>query len=209
MSEKQISPITKLALELGPVLVFFILYIRLRDKTFNILGTDYSGFIVVTAIFIPLIALSTWLLYRMTGKLARMQIFTLVVVIVFGSLTIIFNDESFFKMKPTILYVAAGGTLAVGLMRGKSYLEYMMGEVMPLKPEGWLILTRRITVFFFGLAVLNEFIWRTMSTDAWVNFKTFGLTAAIFVFFMTQGNLLVQYSPDADPEDDEGGSGEG
>ncbi len=209
MSEKQISPITKLALELGPVLVFFILYIRLRDKTFTILGTDYSGFIVVTAIFIPLIALSTWLLYRMTGKLARMQIFTLVVVIVFGSLTIIFNDESFFKMKPTILYVAAGGTLAVGLMRGKSYLEYMMGEVMPLKPEGWLILTRRITVFFFGLAVLNEFIWRTMSTDAWVNFKTFGLTAAIFVFFMTQGNLLVQYSPDADPEDDEGGSGEG
>ncbi len=209
MSEKKISPVTKLALELGPVLVFFILYIRLRDKTFNILGTDYSGFIVVTAIFIPLIALSTWMLYRMTGKLARMQIFTLVVVVVFGSLTIFFNDESFFKMKPTILYLASGGTLAVGLMRGKSYLEYMMGEVMPLKPEGWIILTRRITLFFFGLAVLNEFIWRTMSTDAWVNFKTFGLTAAIFVFFMTQGNLLVQYSPDADPEDDEGGGGEG
>jgi intracellular septation protein len=193
---------TKIGLEIGPVIAFFILYIRLRDKTFAILGTDYSGFIVVTAIFIPLIALSTYILYRMTGKLARMQIFTLLVVIIFGSLTIWFNDERFFKMKPTVLYLASGLTLGVGLMRGKSYLEYMMGEAMPMKPEGWMILTRRITAFFFGLAVVNEVVWRTMSTDAWVNFKTFGLTAAIFLFFMTQGNILVNYSQNPDTEDD-------
>ncbi len=200
MAEKKVKPGLKLALEIGPILVFFILYLRLRDRVFDIAGTEYSGFIVVTAIFIPLIALSTYILYRLTGKLAKMQIATLVIVIVFGSLTIWFNDERFFKMKPTLIYLLFGGTLGVGLLRGKSYLQYMMGEVMPLKPEGWLILTRRITVFFFGLAIVNEIIWRNMSTDAWVNFKTFGLTAAVFAFFMTQGGLLAKYGDDKDDD---------
>jgi len=200
MAEKKVKPGLKLALEIGPIVVFFILYLRLRDRVFDIAGTEYSGFIVVTAIFIPLIALSTYILYRLTGKLAKMQIATLVIVIVFGSLTIWFNDERFFKMKPTLIYLLFGGTLGVGLLRGKSYLQYMMGEVMPLKPEGWLILTRRITVFFFGLAIVNEIIWRNMSTDAWVNFKTFGLTAAVFAFFMTQGGLLAKYGDDKDDD---------
>lgn len=194
MSVKKINPFTKLALELGPIVVFFMLYIRLRDRTFDIAGTEYSGFIVVTAIFIPLIALSTLVLYKLTGRIAKMQIMTLILVVIFGSLTIYFNDERFFKMKPTMIYLLFGGALGLGLLRGESYLEFMMDEVMPLKPEGWLKLTRRITAFFFGLAVLNEFIWRTMSTDAWVNFKTFGLTAAVFVFFMTQGKLLTEYA---------------
>jgi intracellular septation protein len=198
MAEKKIKPGVKLALEIGPILVFFILYLRLRDRVFDIGGTEYSGFIVVTAIFIPLIALSTYILYRLTGKLAKMQIATLLIVIVFGSLTIWFNDERFFKMKPTMIYLLFGGSLAFGLLRGKSYLQYMMGEVMPLKPEGWMILTRRITIFFFGLAIVNEIIWRNMSTDAWVNFKTFGLTAAVFAFFMTQGGLLAKYGENDD-----------
>ncbi len=204
MSEKKINPFVKMALEMGPILAFFILYFRLRDETFSIGGTDYSGFIVVTAIFIPLIALSTAALWRLTGKVARMQIATLVLVVIFGSLTIYFNDERFFKMKPTMIYLLFGGTLAFGLMRGKSYLEFMMGEVMPLKPEGWTKLTQRITAFFFGLAILNELIWRNFSTDAWVNFKTFGLTAAVFLFFMTQGGLMIKYGiePDPDEEDD-------
>jgi len=193
MDERKINPVTKLALELGPVILFFILYFRLRDRTFDIGGTEYSGFIIVTAIFIPLIALSTLILYRLTGKLAKMQIATLILVTVFGGLTIYFNDERFFKMKPTMIYLLFGGALGVGLLRGKSYLEFMMGEVMPLKPAGWMILTRRMMLFFFTLAVLNEVIWRTMSTDAWVSFKTFGLPLAIFAFFMTQGGLLSKY----------------
>ena len=198
MTEKKINPILKLALELGPILLFFILYFRLRDGTFNVAGTDYSGFIVVTAIFVPLIALSTFILYRLTGKLAKMQIATLILVIVFGGLTIWFNDERFFKMKPTMIYLLFGGALGFGLLRGQSYLQFMMDEVMPLKPEGWMILTRRITAFFFGLAILNEVIWRTMSTDTWVSFKTFGLTAAVFLFFMTQGKLLTEYGVEKD-----------
>ena len=202
MSERKINPAVKLVLELGPILLFFILYLRLRDQTYAIAGTDYSGFIIVTAIFVPLLALTTLILYRLTGKLAKMQIATLILVIVFGGLTIWFNDERFFKMKPTMIYVLFGGALAFGLMRGQSYLQFMMDEVMPLKPEGWMILTRRITAFFFGLAILNEIIWRTMSTDAWVSFKTFGLTAAVFLFFITQGRLLTEYGVEPEPDDE-------
>ncbi len=200
MDEKQINPIVKMALELGPVVLFFILYIRLRDQVFNISGTEYSGFIVVTAIFIPLIAISTFILYRLTGKLAKMQIATLILVTVFGGLTIYFNDERFFKMKPTIIYLIFGGALGVGLLRGRSYLEFMMGELMPLQPAGWMVLTRRMMIFFFTLAILNEVIWRSLSTDAWVSFKTFGLPVAIFAFFMTQSGLLAKYgiSPEGD-----------
>ncbi len=198
MTPKKPHPMLKLALEMGPILLFFILYFRLRDGTFSIGGTEYSGFIVVTAIFVPLIALTTYILYRLTGKLAKMQIATLVLVIIFGGLTIWFNDERFFKMKPTIIYLLFGGALGFGLLRGQSYLQFMMDEVMPLKPEGWMILTRRMTAFFFALAFLNELIWRTMSTDAWVSFKTFGLTAAVFLFFMTQGKLLTEYGVEKD-----------
>ncbi len=200
MTEKKINPMLKLALELGPILLFFLLYFRLRDGTFSVAGTEYSGFIIVTAVFVPMIALTTFILYRLTGRLAKMQVATLILVIVFGSLTIWFNDERFFKMKPTMIYLLFAGSLGFGLLRGQSYLQYMMDEVMPLKHEGWMILTRRITAFFFALAILNEVIWRNMSTDAWVSFKTFGLTAAVFLFFMTQGRLLTEYGVEKDED---------
>ena len=127
-----------------------------------------------------------------------MQIMTLILVVIFGSLTIWFNDERFFKMKPTMIYLLFGGALGIGLLRGESYLQYMMDEVLPLRSEGWMKLTRRITGFFFGLAVLNEVIWRSMSTDAWVSFKTFGLTAAVFLFFLFQSKLLSEYAVEDD-----------
>lgn len=177
-----------------------MLYFRFRERTFDIAGTEYSGFILVTAIFIPLIALSTFILYRLTGKIAKMQIMTLVLVVIFGGMTIYFNDERFFKMKPTMIYLLFGGALGVGLLQGKSYLATMMEEAMPLQHEGWMILTKRITGFFFALAIANEIIWRTMSTDAWVTFKTFGLTAAVFLFFMTQGGLLTKYAIEKEEE---------
>ncbi len=193
MSQKEINPMVKLALEMGPVVLFFILYFRLKDRQFDIGGTEYSGFIVVTAIFIPLIALSTFLLYRLTGEIAKMQIMTLAIVVIFGGLTIYFNDERFFKMKPTMIYILFGSALGIGLLRGKSYMQTMMGDAMPLKPEGWMILTRRITAFFFALAIVNELVWRNFSTETWVTFKTFGLTAAVFLFFITQGGVLARY----------------
>ena len=111
----------------------------------------------------------------------------------FGGLSVWLNDERFFKMKPTAIYLLFAAILGIGLLRKRSYLELVMSEVMPMQREGWMILTRRVTALFFGLAVANELVWRTMSTDAWVNFKTFGLTIAVFVFFMTQGKLFQKY----------------
>lgn len=183
----------KTLLELGPIALFFLGYLLLRERTFDIAGRDYSGFIVVTALFVPLMVAATFALRRLTGRLSRMQVMTLVLVIVFGGLTVWLNDERFFKMKPTIIYLIFGAILGFGLLRGQSYLRLVMDEVVPLEPEGWMKLTRRLTLFFFGLAVANEVVWRTMSTDAWVNFKTFGLTAAIFAFFALQGSLFAAH----------------
>jgi len=192
-TEKKINPFLKLALELGPILAFFIGYGRIKDQVFTIGGVEYSGFIVVTAAFVPLLALTTLILWWLTGKLSKMQLMTLVLVVVFGGLSIWFNDERFFKMKPTMIYLLFGGVLGFGLLRGRSYLELVMEDAMPLKHQGWMILTRRMALFFAALALTNEVVWRTMSTDAWVNFKTFGLTAAVFLFFMTQGKILSEY----------------
>ena len=119
-------------------------------------------------------------------------------VIVFGGLSIWFNDERFFKMKPTIIYLLFGGILGFGLLRGQSYLKLVIEEVLPMREEGWMILTQRITLFFFGLAIANEVVWRTMSTGAWVTFKTFVLTAALFAFFMAQGKLMQKYAAEDD-----------
>lgn len=194
MSEpKKLKPGVKLALELGPIALFFLGYVKLKDQVFSIGGTEYDGFIVVTALFIPLMVLTTALLWWLTGKLSKMQIATVVLVVLFGGLSVWLNDERFFKMKPTMIYLLFGGVLGFGLLRGQSYLKVVMEEALPLQAEGWMILTRRLCAFFFGLAVANEAVWRLMSTEAWVNFKTFGLTAALFLFFMTQGGVLSRY----------------
>lgn len=201
MAGKTINPMLKSALEFGPIILFFIGYLRLRDQVFTIGGTDYDGFIIVTAAFVPLLALTTFILWRLTGHLSKMQLATVVLVTLFGGLSVWLNDDRFFKMKPTMIYVLFGGILGVGLLQGKSYLKFVMEEALPLQDEGWMILTRRLTAFFIGLAVLNEVIWRTQSTDTWVYFKTFGLTAAVFVFFMTQAGVFTKYGIEEDEAD--------
>ncbi|TDX31303.1 inner membrane-spanning protein YciB [Rhodovulum visakhapatnamense] len=194
MAEKRkINAGLKLALELGPIVAFFVAYLRLRDRTFTIAGTEYEGFVLATAGFIPLLLITTAILWGLTRHVSKMQIATAVLVVVFGGLTVWLNDERFFKMKPTAIYTLFAAVLGVGLLRGKSYLQYVLDEAVPLERAGWMILTRRLMLFFVGLAVLNEVIWRTMSTDMWVNFKTFGLTVAIFAFFMAQGRLFKRY----------------
>jgi intracellular septation protein len=199
MTDKtQINPMLKTALEIGPVLAFFVAYLWLKDRTFTIGGTEYDGFILVTAGFVPVIVASTALLWWLTGHLARMQVVTVVLVVVFGGLSVWLNDDRFFKMKPTMIYLLFGGVLAFGLLRGQSYLRYVMEGLMPLKPEGWMILTRRVAGFFFALALLNEVVWRSMSTEAWVYFKTFGLIGATFAFFMTQAGLFKAYALEED-----------
>jgi intracellular septation protein len=183
----------KPVLELGPVLAFFVAYLLLKDRSFDVGGRDYDGFIVVTAGFIPVFLLSMGLLWRLTGHLSRMQAVTAVLIVIFGGMSVWFNDPKFFKMKPTLIYLLFGAVLGTGLLLGRSWLQTVMEGMMPLTDRGWMILTRRLMLFFFGLAVLNEIVWRTQSEEVWVYFKTFGLTAAIFLFFMTQGRLFREH----------------
>ncbi|MFT3688234.1 inner membrane-spanning protein YciB [Paenirhodobacter sp.] len=194
MAEKRkVNPWLKAALEFGPLLVFFVVFTRFKDTQFAIGGTDYSGFVVATALFIPLMVVTTAILWRLTGRLAPMQIATLVLVVVFGGLSVWFNDPHFFKMKPTLIYLIFAALLSFGLLRGKPWLQLVMDEAIPMRPEGWVILTKRLIGLFVALALANEVIWRTMSDQAWVNFKTFGLTILMLGFFLAQGPLFSRY----------------
>jgi len=198
MSDKTIQPWVKTTLEMGPVILFFIFYSKLKNNEYVLLGETYEGFIVATALFIPVLLIATAILYFLTGKLSKMQVFTAVLVVVFGGLGIWFNDEKFFKMKPTMIYLLFGGILGFGLFKGQSYLQVVMDGALPMSRDGWMILTKRFMYFFFGLALANEIIWRSLSTDIWVNFKTFGLPLAMFLFFITQAKVISKYSTEND-----------
>ena len=201
MLPKKINPWVKISLELGPVLAFFIAFGRLKTQTVTIAGTQYGGFVLATACFVPLLVLSTLILWRLTGRLSVMQLVTLALVVVFGGLSVWFNDPRFFKMKVTLIYLLFAGALGFGLLRGRSYLALVMDEAMPLQPRGWMILTRRIAALFVGLAIANEAIWRTQSDQLWVNFKTFGLPVIMMLFFMTQVKLFEKFSVDPEKGD--------
>ena len=196
MSDDKLPKWVKPLLEFGPIVVFFIAYTQMKDNFYTIAGSDYQGFIFVTLFFIPVLLVSTVFLWLLTRKISPMQIITVILVTVFGGLTVWFNDDRFIKMKPTIIYLLFGGILAFGLIRGQSYLRLVMQEMLPLRDEGWMMLTRRFALFFFGLALLNEAIWRSFSTEVWVYFKTFGLTAALFAFLLMQGHLLNKFGID-------------
>jgi intracellular septation protein len=194
MSDNTLPKWVKPLLEFGPVVVFFFAYMRMKETVYTIGSNDYQGFIVVTALFVPLLLVCTGVLWKLTGKISPMQIMTVILVTAFGGMTVWLNDDRFIKMKPTLIYLIFGSLLSIGLLRGQSYLRVVMQEALPMQDAGWMILTRRVTAFFFGLAVLNEVIWRGFSTEIWVYFKTFGLTAALFAFFMMQGRLLAKYA---------------
>lgn len=199
MAERKINPILKQALELGPTILFFLVYMRIKDETYSFAGTEYSGFIVAALILVPLLLASTLTLWLLTGTISRMQIFVAVMVIFFGGLTAWFNDERFFKMKTTIVYGTFAVILGIGLLRGKSLLQWVMAEALPMKPEGWMILTRRLTAMFAALAIANEVIWRTQSTELWVKLETFAMPAALFLFLMLNFMALQRYMIEDEP----------
>jgi intracellular septation protein len=139
MAERKINPILKQVLELGPTILFFLVYMRIKDESYSFAGTEYSGFIVAALILVPLLLLSTFTLWLLTGAISRMQIFVAVMVIFFGGMTAWFNDERFFKMKTTIVYGTFAVILGIGLLRGRSLLQWVMADALPMKPEGWMI----------------------------------------------------------------------
>lgn len=184
------NPILCQILEFGPPIAFFVLYLWLRDQTFDIGGIEYSGFIVATVAFVPLLLFAIGLLWWLTGQLSRMQVFTAVLVILFGALTAWFNDERFFKIKTTVVYGGIAAVLALGLLQKKSYLEWLLAEAIPMTHTGWMKFTRRVILGFVLLAVANEIVWRTLSTDAWVKIETFGFPVFLITFLGWQIYVL-------------------
>lgn len=198
--KKTINPWFKIALELGPVILFFVVFGRLKDRSFTVLGTEYSGFIVTTALFVALILVTSAILWRIVGHLSKMQMVTLVIVLVMGGFSVWLNDERFIKLKPTLIYAIFASLLFFGLARGQSYLRLVMEEGLPMQPEGWMKLTWRFALFFAALGIANEIVWRNFSTEDWVTFKTFALTFAPMVFIMAQFRLIERYAlPAAGP----------
>ncbi|WBU57063.1 inner membrane-spanning protein YciB [Paracoccus sediminicola] len=193
---KQVSPGLKIALEYGPLIVFFAVFMLTRDRVFTLWGEEYGGFVLATMVFVPVLVASILALWRLTGKLSAMQVMTLVLVVVFGGLTIWLNDDRFFKMKPTIIYAIFAGLLGLGLALKKNWLQLVLGEALPMEHEGWIKLTFRMALLFAGLALANEFVWRTMSDTAWVNFKTFGMPLITFLFLIANAGLFRRYALD-------------
>jgi intracellular septation protein len=190
--------VLKQVLELGPVLAFLAGYVYLREQTVSIGGRDYDGFIVITGLFIPLLIASNAALWKLTGKVSRIQILTLVMVVVFGGLTVWLNDERFFKMKSTIVFSIFAALLGIGLARGQSWLEFVLDGAIPMSHAGWMALTRRLTAFLVAMAVANELIWRSFSTDVYVAWDTFGQMGAMFAFFISQSGLMNRHWQDDD-----------
>ena len=182
-AKPQLNPILKLVLDLGPLVVFFF-------------ANSHYGIFVATAVFMGAILIALAVSYAMTRHLPIMPVVTAVVVLVFGGLTLILHDELFIKVKPTIIYVLFGGVLIGGLVFNKPLLGMVFDSVFHLTDEGWRKLTVRWAVFFLVLAVLNEIVWRTQTTDFWVNFKLFGVLPLTFAFGALQYPLLVKYKKD-------------
>lgn len=181
--KKQLNPIFKLVLDIGPLVLFFA-----ANAKFGIYAATGSFMVAV------LIALAVS--YSLTRHIAIMPLVTAAIVLVFGGLTLVLHDELFIKLKPTIIYVLFGGTLLAGLALGKPFLSIMFDQMFHLTAEGWRKLTWRWVLFFFALAIANEIVWRTQTTDFWVSFKLFGVVPLTFVFGALQLPLINKYSAD-------------
>jgi intracellular septation protein len=192
----ELNPILKLALELGPLGVFFFTnaYGNRLAEIFPALDALGGRLFVATAFFIVATIAALIASLALTRRLPIMPLVTGVVVLVFGGLTLFLQDETFIKMKPTIVNVLFGATLLIGLAFGRSLLGYVFDSVFRLDDEGWRKLTFRWGLFFFVLAVLNEVVWRNFSDDVWVNFKVFGIMPLTVVFTLTQLPLIQRHA---------------
>lgn len=201
MEKKNIHPLLKLALELGPIIIFFAAY-KLGPVAEGVSEEErqLSQLLFATSVFIPVILVSLAVSWVLTRSLPKMAVITAVVVVVMGGLTLWLRDDTFIKMKPTIIYLIFASILGFGLMRGQSYLQYVMENAMPLKPEGWKIFTKRFALFFVALAIANELVWRALGTDIWVDFKTFGLPIATFIFIFSQMGVFSKYAIEEDKD---------
>ncbi len=177
------KPIYKILIDIGPLAVFFIFYTR-------------SG---LQASILPLMiatVIAVLFSYILEKKIPIMPTVGAGIVLIFGGLTIYFDNEVFIKMKPTIINLVFAVILYGGMLIKKTLLKILLGAALKLEEEGWRILTYRWIGFFIALAILNEIVWRTQSTDIWVNFKVFAILPITFIFTMTQFPLIKKYQID-------------
>jgi len=187
---KALNPMLKFALELGPLALFFAVYSRLG--IFAATGVLMAGVVATLAVS-----------YAMLRRFPVMPLVTAVIVVIFGSLTLIFHDETLIKIKPTALYLLFGAALFAGLWLKRPLLKILFDGALHVTEEGWRKLTWRWAFFFFALAVLNEVIWRTQSTDVWVKFKTFGFLPITLLFALAQAPLIMRYETKEDETGDD------
>jgi len=202
MNDKpQLNPWLKIALDLGPLVLFF--FANSRPALFQPLLAPLipeavatgprAGIFVATAVFMVAIVVALAVSYALTRHLPMMPLVTAAIVVVFGGLTLFLQNETFIKLKPTIIYLLFAGTLFGGMIFGKQLLAIVFDQVFHLTAEGWRKLTIRWALFFLALAVLNEIVWRTQSTDTWVAFKVFGVVPLTFIFAALQYPLLMKH----------------
>ena len=181
-------------LEYGPVIGFILSYLIFRNATVVVAGTEYTGLVLVTAGFIPVVVIAIGFLWLIAGKLSRIQIATAVMVVVFGGLSVWLNDPRLFKMKPTAIYLALAVFLLIGLLRRQFWVQYILQDMLPMKDEGWMILTRRMLVLFLMSAAANELVWRTQSDGVWVIFETIVMPILVIGFFIAQIGVFVEFA---------------
>jgi intracellular septation protein len=194
-AEKQ-NPVLKMALELGPLLIFFFGNLRGEwlAKTFPGLTAIGGPLLIATALFMAATVLSLIISKIVFKHLPVMPFVSGIVVMVFGGLSIWLQDETFIKMKPTIVNTLFGVVLLGGLAFGTSLLGYVFNAAFQLDPEGWRKLTLRWGIFFLFLAVLNEVVWRNFSDDVWVSFKVWGTMPITILFTLAQMPLIMKHS---------------
>lgn len=178
------NPWVKLAIEMGPLILFFV-------------ANGMYGIFAATGAFMVAIAASMIASRHLQGHIPPMLWFTGAVVMVFGGLTLYLADETFIKLKPTIIYSVFAGILIFGLARGRSYLKLVMEAAFPpVDDTGWMKLARNWAIFFVVMAIVNEIVWRNFSTDFWVSFKLFGFIPLTFLFAMAQMPVIMKHQID-------------
>jgi intracellular septation protein len=195
---KRQPPWLKFAVELGPLILFFIA--NARPKLFaplvapflpaQILRGPNGGLFTATLVLMAAVTAALAVSFVATRRLPAVPLATALLVLIFGGLTLYLQDTAFIKMKPTILYAAFGVVLIGGLLMNKSLLPVVFDNAVALTERGWRLLTFRWASFFFALAVLNEIIWRTQSNDIWVAFKFPGIFILILLFSVAQVPLV-------------------
>lgn len=177
----------KFLLDFGPLLVFFLAFR---------LGEGDQAVFTATAVFMVAIVIAAIYSKLKLGHVSAMHKFTFIVVMVMGGLTLYLQDDTFVKMKLTIINSFFAAAILIGLMRGQLYIKMIMELAFELPDEAWRLLSRNFALFFVAMAVLNEAIWRTQTTEFWVNFKTFGYMGLNFLFILAQMPMLMKHMPE-------------